>query len=231
MIKSFTGWLAIAAMLLGTSLSFPSHAGCGDKPGPKVDWSKCTKMKLVLRNDVLTGGVFYHADLSLTDLAGANLVEANLVGAILYRARLRDADLTGSDLTKAEGSRADFENATLTDAILTKSELLRANFSGAVLINAILSKAELGRAVFADANLTGVDLSYSNIARADFTNAELEHADFLRAYTFLTRVEGVDLSQAIGLTQEQLELACGDDKTRLPAGLEKPTSWPCAHED
>lgn len=231
MTKSFTGWLSIAVVLLGTSLSFPSHAGCSDKPKPKVDWSKCTKMKLVLRNDDLNGAVFRHANLSSTDLAGASLREANLVGAILNRARLREADLAGADLTKVEGSRTDFQNATLTDAVLTKSELFRANFSGAALNDAILSKAELGRAVFAGADLTGADLSFSNIARADFTNAKLMNVSLQRAYTFLTRIEGVDLSQSIGLTQEQLDLACGDNETRLPAGLEKPTSWPCARED
>jgi uncharacterized protein YjbI with pentapeptide repeats len=99
------------------------------------------------------------------------------------------------------------------------------------LENADLSKAELGRAVFAEAAMNGADLSYSNVARANFSGAHLENVDFTRAYTFLTRVEGVDLSKTVGLTQTQLELACGDSETQLPNKLERPTSWPCANDD
>jgi hypothetical protein len=44
---------------------------------------------------------------------------------------------------------------------------------------------------------------------------------------FVTRVEGLDLSTATGLTQAQVDVACGDDKTKLPAKLTVPKSWPC----
>jgi len=47
---------------------------------------------------------------------------------------------------------------------------------------------------------------------------------------FLTRLEGVDLSAAVGLEQGQIDIACGDGATRLPAGLSSPAAWPCAVE-
>jgi len=31
----------------------------------------------------------------------------------------------------------------------------------------------------------------------------------------------------VGLEQHQLEIACGDDETKLPADLTPPDSWPC----
>jgi hypothetical protein len=31
-----------------------------------------------------------------------------------------------------------------------------------------------------------------------------------------------------GPTQAQIDVACGDEKTRLPAGLKRPSVWPCA---
>jgi uncharacterized protein YjbI with pentapeptide repeats len=99
------------------------------------------------------------------------------------------------------------------------------------LENADLSKAELGRALFVEANLNGADFSYSNIARAKFSEAQIENVNLTRAYTYLTRIEGVDLSKTIGLTQTQLELACGDSETQLPNELDQPTSWPCANDD
>ena len=42
---------------------------------------------------------------------------------------------------------------------------------------------------------------------------------FDRAFMFLTRIEGLDLSVAQGLEQRQIDLACGDAKTKLPAEL------------
>jgi hypothetical protein len=48
---------------------------------------------------------------------------------------------------------------------------------------------------------------------------------------YLTRLEGIDLSQATGLTHQQLDIACGDAGTKLPTGLERPGSWPCNEED
>jgi hypothetical protein len=41
------------------------------------------------------------------------------------------------------------------------------------------------------------------------------------------RIEGVDLSGVADLTQSQLGIACGDDVTKLPDGLERPEEWPC----
>jgi hypothetical protein len=52
--------------------------------------------------------------------------------------------------------------------------------------------------------------------------------DLTQAFLFATRFEGTDLSAVKGLTQAQLEVACGDARTRLPAGLKRPSSWPCA---
>ena len=225
------GWLGALALVLGVALSVPADASCSDKPEPNVDWTKCTKMKLVLRNSDLSGAVLQRANLSSTDLAGAKLQEAVLVQAIFDRARLTEADLTGSDMTKLQGSRANFQEANLAGVTLEKSELLRADFTGANLENADLSKAELGRAVFTEAALKGANLSYSNIARANFSEAQLENVEFTRAYTYLTRIEGADLSTTIGLTQDQLEIACGDGNTQLPDGLERPTSWPCPEAD
>ena len=40
----------------------------------------------------------------------------------------------------------------------------------------------------------------------------------------------VDLSEVTGLTQMQLDMTCGDDKTKLPAGLTVPARWPCGED-
>ena len=47
------------------------------------------------------------------------------------------------------------------------------------------------------------------------------------AYLYLTRIEGSDLSGVLGLTQWQVDVACGDGDTKLPEGLSRPPDWPC----
>ena len=51
-----------------------------------------------------------------------------------------------------------------------------------------------------------------------------------RAFLFLTRIEGLDLSDAKGLQQPQIDTACGDVTTKLPPGLSIPTTWPCGFD-
>ena len=39
--------IAVLVMLLGMLVGVPAYADCSDKPKPKVDWTKCSKMRLV----------------------------------------------------------------------------------------------------------------------------------------------------------------------------------------
>jgi hypothetical protein len=43
----------------------------------------------------------------------------------------------------------------------------------------------------------------------------------------LADLGGADLSQVRGLEQAQLAETCGDETTKLPAGIAPPASWPC----
>ncbi|HRP12512.1 MAG TPA: pentapeptide repeat-containing protein, partial [Terricaulis sp.] len=65
---------------------------------------------------------------------------------------------------------------------------------------------------FSGADLTSAVARRGQFARANFARARLHQADF----------SGADLRQARGLTQAQLNLACGDRETRLPRGLSVP---------
>jgi uncharacterized protein YjbI with pentapeptide repeats len=60
--------------------------------------------------------------------------------------------------------------------------------------------------------------SFRGQAKLDGTtleDANLRDADFQR----------IDLSTAIGLTQEQLDSAVGDKDTKIPEGLTRPPHW------
>src|SRR3546814_1377919 len=79
--------------------------------------------------------------------------------------------------------------------------------------------------------VTGVQTCALPISLAVFAGASLKGTDMTGAYTYLARFDGTDLTGVKGLTQAQLDAACGDGETTLPEGLSAPASWPCAKED
>ncbi len=103
------------------------------------------------------------ADLTDSDISGADLTDADLSSANLTRADLTDANLTSAKLTgailiQANLSRAKLEDANLEGAKLINANLERANFAGCNLSNADLTKCKFMGCKMDGANLTGVPL-------------------------------------------------------------------------
>jgi len=137
----------------------------------------------------LAGENHFKANLRETDMTGANLERTYLSQAFLEDAIMRAANLRGANLRFAKLQRADLSAANLTGA-----QLIVAWMQGTVLRGAVLD---------------GADLQGADLAGADLTGASLARAKLFRT----------DLRKAKGLTQAQLDRACGDASTRLPAGL------------
>lgn len=225
--------IAIAGglVLLVTHMAPEIGGKCRADAGPNIDWSECRKRMLMLEHSELDGGRFAGADLSRTDLSHSSVKNGDFTKAILLRASLTKADAEGANFSKIEGYRAEFPGLKAKGASFQGAEMQRANFAGAELQNADFTKAELGRANFHKAHFANTAFATANLSRATFQGAHVEGPiDFANAFLFLTRIEGVDLSQATGLKQEQVDLACGNDKTVLPAGLTHPLDWPCDSE-
>ena len=106
------------------------------------------------------------------------------------------------------------------------------NLNGARLRQSDLSLAVMNRTRFSNADLRDVEayggvFSGSNFSRANLTNASfvgayLEGASFSGATLSGTNLSGAQLTRATGLTQGQLNQACGDESTVLPRGLRIP---------
>ena len=196
-----------------------------------------------------SSGSCANCDLSGKRMNGMTLRNANFAGSLFNNSNLSGGKLHGSDLTGAHFRKAllygvsgeqvimrgaVFEDATLTDATLTHSTLRQAN----------LHRAELARGRFNDndfqsANLIGAGLSEADLSRSNFDRARLDNADFTGATLDSGQFTGVrfgfakldgaslvganlsdaDLQHVSGLTQAQLDTACGNMNTRLPAGL------------
>ena len=118
---------------------------------------------------------------------------------------------------------------------MTMSEIDGAPTANAQLLSWVSSIAELttpDKVVWCDGSDAEWDRMTSQLVEAG-TFVKLNEAkfegpiDLSGAFLFLAHVEGLDLSQATGLQQWQIDQACGDAETKLPAGLKTPADWAC----
>ncbi len=99
--------------------------------------------------------------------------------------------------------------ADLSNTCVKAHDLHGADFDGATAVLMCMSYAN-----FSNATFRATDLSAANLAHAD-----LDGADLTGAIMDITSIKGTDLTSTRGLTQKQLDQACGDAETRVPAGL------------
>jgi len=123
---------------------------------------------------------------------GCNLFQADLANLTLSGKNLAGARLRQADLSTVVMNRTRFTGGDLRDVNAYGGVFGGASFAGADLTNASFVGAFLEGASFAGANLSGVNFS------------------------------GAEMGRARGLTQAQLNRACGDASTRLPRGLSLP---------
>jgi uncharacterized protein YjbI with pentapeptide repeats len=223
---------ALAACVWLSAAPASQAQNCRADPGPSIDWRGCNKKTLMLDGSDLTKANLTGADFSYTDLRHSIFAGADLTKGKLIRTLLTNASADNAIFDRVEGYRAVFQDVRANGSSFKSGELQRANFAGAQLRGANFEKADLSRAVFDKAVITGANFMYANLSRAVLTSASFEGSlDFKNSFFLFARIEGVDLSQAVNLTQQQLDMACGDGATKLPAGLTTPAQWPCPEDD
>ena len=99
--------------------------------------------------------------------------------------------------------------ADLTNECVKHGNLEGADFERAKLVLMCMSYADFRSASFRNADLSGANLAHAILDEADLTGAQMA----------ITSVKGTDLTHVKGLTQAQLNEACGDAATKVPAGL------------
>ena len=207
-------------------------------------WRQLEIENLDLSSTFLKGSNLNGAHLEEADLRGANLEGSNLTDAHLEEADLRSANLEGSNLTDTHLERADLRGAHLEGLNFTDGHLEGAYLNEAHLKGADFSRAHLEKAYLSDAHLEGADFNYAHLEGADLNDAHLEGALLNGAYLeeaelydthlegafFLgahlqgaklsrAHLEGANLTNALGLTQDQIDLAHIDGTTLLPDNL------------
>jgi len=88
-----------------------------------------------------------------------------------------------------------------------------------------LRGADLAGRGYDGADLRGADLRGARLIRTDLRGADLRQADLLGADLRGADLRGANLSDAIFLTQTQVQAAIGDSRTSLPPILSRPPHW------
>ncbi|WP_174299408.1 pentapeptide repeat-containing protein [Caulobacter sp. S45] len=121
-------------------------------------------------------------------------------------------NLFQADFSNVQMKGRDFAGARLRQADMSTAEITHTDFAGSDLRDLNAYGAVLGGSNFAGANLVNASLVGTYLQGANFRGAHLAGANF----------SGAEMDRAVGLTQSQLALACGDAATTAPPGLHLP---------
>jgi uncharacterized protein YjbI with pentapeptide repeats len=121
-------------------------------------------------------------------------------------------DLFQIDLSYQNVSGRNFTGSRIRQADFTIAIADRTNFTGANLSLTNMFGARVTGANFTGANLDGASLVGVHFGSARMTGARMAEAN----------LSGAELADTQGLTQEQLNTACGDATTTLPQGMTIP---------
>jgi uncharacterized protein YjbI with pentapeptide repeats len=124
---------------------------------------------------------------------------ASCPGCNLFQADFGGARLEGRDYARARLRQADLSASVMNHTSFAGGDLRDVNAYGAVFSSADFAGANLANASFVGAYLEGSNFAGANLSGVNFSGAEMDRAR--------------------GLSQRQLEGACGDEATTLPVGL------------
>jgi pentapeptide repeat protein len=142
------------------------------------------------------------------------VVAAFCIATIAPAFAMSEPHANPADVASIRAGRHDCPHCQLAGADLTNTcvkhgNLEGADFEGANAVLMCMSYANFTAVNFRNADLSGANLAHAILDGADFTNAKLA----------ITSFKGTDLTRAKGLTQHQLDEACGDADTKAPTGL------------
>jgi uncharacterized protein YjbI with pentapeptide repeats len=182
-----------------------------------------------LRYTQLSSSSFVGAHLEEACLDRANLSSANLAHSHLDGPKFRESNMERVSLDRARLWGTDFSGAMLIQAGLQNVSVSGISLKGARLDGALLDKVYLMRGwTTQHSGLEGAHLEGASLSGAILDNS------ISRTTTLIDiRVDGADLSGADGLEQAHLDQAWGNDNTKLPAHLSRPTNerWLVAAAD
>ena len=138
---------------------------------------------------------------------------AGQIGSVRRGANCPGCNLFQGDFSGLEKRGLNLSGARLRQADLSLSVMNRTRFN-----RADMRDVEAYGGVFSSSSFSG-----ANLTNASFVGAYLEGENFSGATLAGTNFSGAQLARATGLTQAQLNRACGDASTTLPGRLSIPS--------
>lgn len=179
---------------------------------------------MTLKNANFAGSLFNNSNLSGGKLHGSDLTGAHFRKAMLYGVTGEQVIMRGAVMEDATLTEASLSHSTMRQANLHRAELTRGTFSdndfqSANLIGASAASADFTRSNFDRARLDNADLTKATLDAGQFTGVRFGFANLEEASLKDTNLSDADMTHVVGLTQGQLDQACGNMNTRLPDGL------------
>lgn len=229
--KTHLKHIGFGFIALGLSAAFPALAQTQVSASVNMSGScaSCDLSNRVMPRLSLQGSNFSGSNFSRSNLSGAKFHKSNLTGASFHKAylmrveggytnmhnsNLRDATLIEARLTNSDISNADLRRADLTKGVFSNSNFVFSDLTSSDAVGADFRSANFANATLNHGDFSDVDFTKSNFIKTKFGDAILTNANFMGA-----NLSGANLLNVQGLTQVQLDSACGDDKTILPNGL------------
>jgi uncharacterized protein YjbI with pentapeptide repeats len=151
--------------------------------------------------------------------AAISLAALAALPAVAQNAAQIDRARAGASCPHCNLFQADFSNLELKGRNFAGARLRQADMSAAVMNHTTLAGADLRDVNAYGAVFTGVSFAGANMTNASLVGTYLQGANFRGANLSGVNFSGAEMDRAIGLTQSQLNEACGDQATRLPNGL------------
>lgn len=209
--RGFKGCAAFDCFGAGQHVVQVTFGGADWRNGPELATSMFSVFTVIRQLNEL---LWYLA--GATELATGSDLREEVEQARAITRRL--AAGTSEDLEVFDGAGYRRELGNLLGRV---SEAARTGFTGRVDRRA----ADLIGATLRGVDLRGVNLRGAYLIGADLRGADLGHADLLGADLRAADLRSAKLSQAIFLTQPQLDAAVGDDSTTIPSVLIRPAHW------
>jgi uncharacterized protein YjbI with pentapeptide repeats len=115
--------------------------------------------------------------------------------------------------------QADFGGARLEGRNFAGARLRQADLSASVMNHTSFARGDLRDVNAYGAVFSSADFDGANLANASFVGAYLQGSNFAGANLSGVNFSGAEMDRVRGLSQRQLEGACGDRATTLPPGL------------
>jgi uncharacterized protein YjbI with pentapeptide repeats len=149
------------------------------------------KIKLVLRDMDLK-----YADLTGSDLSGADMRYIKLNGAMLFFTKFNNVDARFGSFNGAFCRNAEFSNSKLKGSNFEGAALNNVTFENSNLEKAYLKGAKLKNSNFKNSRARKINLDRSNLINADFSNSFLRKSKIRRAVLDNANLDNADLEDA-----------------------------------